>query len=104
MSLATCDSSAATLALVVAMLELICDRWYCAASYCWLSADIWSCAWVSCASIAAALALALAMASPAAGRATMNTVLVNTETTVNAGIPTRWSRRALLGDRGVEWW
>jgi hypothetical protein len=54
--------------------------------------------------MAAALALATEMASPAAGRATTNTVLVNTETTVNAGIPTRWSTRALLGDRGVEWW
>ena len=104
MFLATCCWSAATLALVVAMLELICDSWYCAWSYCWLSADIWFWAWVSCASMAAALALASEMASPAAGRAAMNTVLVNTETTVNAGIPTRRSTRALLGDRGVEWW
>jgi hypothetical protein len=31
-------------------------------------------------------------------------VLVNTETTVSAGIPTRRSTRALQGDRGVEWW
>jgi hypothetical protein len=100
----TCCSSAATFALVVAMLELICDSWYCAWSYCWLSADIWFWAWVSCASMAAALALASEMASPATGRAAMNTVLVNTETTVNAGIPTRRSTRAPLGDRGAEWW
>jgi hypothetical protein len=54
--------------------------------------------------MAAALALASEMASPAAGRAAMNTVLVNTETMVNAGIPTRWSTRALLGDRGADGW
>ena len=53
--------------------------------------------------MAAALALASEMASPAAGRAKPNTVLDNTVTTVNAGIPTRWSTRVLLGDRGVEW-
>ena len=95
--------SVVMLALVDAMLELICDNWTWAASYCWLSADISFCAWVSWDSMAAALALASEMASPAAGRAKPTTVLANTVTTVNAGIPTRWSTRALRGDRGVEW-
>ena len=99
----TCDSSAEMFALVVAMFELICVRWYWAASYCWLNADISFCAWLSCDSMAAALALASEMASPAAGRAKPSTVLANTVTTVNAGMPTRWSTCALLGDRGVEW-
>ena len=52
--------------------------------------------------MAAAFALASEMASPAAGRAKPNTVLDNTVTTVNAGIPTRWSAER-SGDRGVEW-
>ena len=74
-----------------------------AASYCWLRADISFWAWVSCDSIAGALALASEMASPPAGRAKPTTVLDNTVTTVNAGIPTRWSTCAPLEDRGVEW-
>ena len=68
-------SSEAMVALVVSMFELICDRWYLAWSYCWLSADIsfWACC--SDDSMAAAFALASEMASPAAGRVRPNTVL-----------------------------
>ena len=95
--------SAAMLAFVVAMFELIWPRWNFASSYCWLSADISFCAWVSCDSIAAALALASEIASPAAGRAKPSTVLANTVTTVNAGTPTRWSNLLLRDDRGAEW-
>src|ERR1700685_1520503 len=91
------------LACVAAMLEVICDRWYFAASYCWLNADISSWAWESCPSMAAALALASEMASPAAGRAKANTVPDNTVTTANTGTATRWDTEMLLVDRGVEW-
>ena len=96
-------SSEAMVALVVSMLELICDRWYLAWSYCWLSADIsfWAC-W-SDDSMAAAFALASEMASPAAGRVRPNTVLDNTVTTARAGTATRWSTEVLRPDRGVEW-
>ena len=85
------------------MLELICVRWYCAASYCWLKADIWFWAWVSWASMAAALALASEMASPAAGRAATNTVLDQHCDNGQRGDPDPLEHTRLLGDRGVEW-
>ena len=61
------------------------------------------CAAESCAAMAAALALASEMASPAAGRASPSTVLDNTVTTANVGVPTRRSILVPLEDRGVEW-
>ena len=91
------------LACVVAMLEVICERWYFASSYCWLRADISFWAWASCDSMAAALALASEMDHRPPDAPERSTVPDNTVTTANTGTAIRWSTEMLLAGRGVEW-